>query len=101
MNLGAGRFVLKGNAVGLTVGTESSVLSVGGFDVQNNGTGLLADGAGSLVLVSIPPNPAAFQSNTTADADLRFGTRITVSGAGFGKVVCDATVLSRGTTKCP
>lgn len=101
VNFGAAKFVLRGNAVGLNFGTESSMLTVGGLDVEGNGTGLLADGAGSLTLVSIPPNPSAIQGNTVADTDLRFGTRITVNGAALGNLKCDATVLSRGTTKCP
>ena len=74
---------------------------IGGLDVQGNGTGLLADGAGSLTLVSIPPNPSAIQGNMSVDTDVRFGTRIMVDGAVLGKLVCDATVLSRGSTKCP
>jgi hypothetical protein len=101
VNLGAARFVLSGNAVGLNLGTESSLLTIGGLNVEGNGTGLLADGAGSLTLVSIPPNPSAIQNNTATDTDLRFGTRITVTGAVLGNLKCDATVLSRGTTKCP
>jgi Periplasmic copper-binding protein (NosD) len=100
-NLTSARFILKGNATGLTVTGESSVTMIGGLDVQGNGTGLLADGAGSLTLASIPPNPSIIQGNTAVDTDVRFGTRITVGGAILGKLVCDPTVLSRGTTKCP
>jgi hypothetical protein len=33
--------------------------------------------------------------------DLRFGTRATLAGVAVGTIVCDATVLSRGTTVCP
>jgi hypothetical protein len=69
VNTGTGRFVLKGNAVGLNVGSESSVLMIGGLDVENNATCLLADGAGSPTLVSIPPNPSAIRSNGAADVD--------------------------------
>jgi len=101
VNLGAAKFVLKGNAVGLNLGTESSLLTVGGLDAESNGTGLLADGAGSLTVISIPPNPSAIQGNILIDTDLRFGTRMTVAGAALGNLKCDATVLSRGTTKCP
>src|SRR5262249_26476189 len=44
---GGGRFVLKGNDIGLNVGTEATIqMPVGGLDIENNGTGLLADGAG-------------------------------------------------------
>jgi hypothetical protein len=77
------------------------MLTVGGLNVEGNGTGLLADGAGSLTLVSIPPNPSAIQNNSATDTDLRFGTRVTVNGAVLGNLKCDTTVLSRGTTKCP
>jgi hypothetical protein len=101
VNLGAAKFVLRGNAVGLNFGTESSMLTVGGLNVEGNGTGLLADGAGSLTLVSTPPNPSAIQNNSATDTDLRFATRMTVAGAVLGSLKCDATVLSRGTTKCP
>jgi len=100
-NIVTGRYTLKGNTMGLSVG-DASVVMVGGLDVEGNTIGLLSDGAGSLNLSSIPPNPSVVRTNRTADADLRFGTRITVDGVAFGTPLkCEPTVLSRGTTKCP
>ena len=69
--------------------------------MEGNGTGLLADGAGSLTVISIPPKPSVIQDNSLIDTDLRFGTRMTVNGATLGNLKCDGTVLSRGTTTCP
>src|SRR5262245_39544759 len=71
---GGGKFVLKGNGIGLNVGTEATIqMPVGGLDVENNGTGLLADGAGSLLLMSVPQNPIIIRGNKSVDVDLRFG----------------------------
>ena len=101
-NLGGGKFDLQGNAVGLSLGIESSILSIGGIHVENNGTGILADGGGSVALAPNPQNPSVVQGNRNADVDLRFGTRATVVGVTIGKPLkCDGTVLSSGTTKCP
>jgi hypothetical protein len=98
---GRGTFVIENNAVGLNIGQQSGAVIVGGLNVKNNKvTGLLADGAGSLTLVSIPPNPSSITGNGT-DVDLRFGTRTTIDGVTIGTTVCDKTVLSRGTTVCP
>src|SRR5262249_34091333 len=102
INISAGRFALKGNAIALNVGNESLLLMIVGLDVQTNVTVLLADAAGTLTLLAVPPNPSAVRNNTAADADLRFGTRVTVDGVTFGTPLkCDGTVLSRGSTKCP
>ena len=102
VNLGGGKFDLQGNAVGLSLGIESSILSIGGIQAANNGTGILADGGGSLALAPNQPNPSVVQGNRNADVDLRFGTRATVVGVTIGKSLkCDGTVLSSGTTKCP
>ena len=43
---------------GLDVSEGGSALIIGGLTVQNNQTGLLADGAGTLTLVSVPSNPS-------------------------------------------
>jgi hypothetical protein len=71
--------------------------------VQHNQTGLLGDGAGTITLVSIPPNPSAITTNDT-DVDLKFGTCVTFDGVTLGTITCDATVLSRdaaGNPVCP
>jgi hypothetical protein len=62
---------------------------------------VLADGAGTLTLASIPSNPSTITDNSTFDVDLAFGTRATFDGVTIGTITCDATVLSRGTTVCP
>ena len=49
----------------VNVGGGGSALIIGGLTVQNNQTGLLADGAGTLTLVSIPPNPSIIKDNST------------------------------------
>jgi parallel beta-helix repeat protein len=101
-NESGGKFVLKENGIGLNVGTDATIqMPVGGLDVEDNGTGLLADGAGSLLLLSVPQNPIIIRGNRSVDVDLRFGTRMTVDAAILGTVKCDATVLSRGSTRCP
>ena len=101
---GAAKFVIHGNRVGLNFGNDSNAVVVGGLDVRNNGTGLLADGAGALTLFSSPPNPSSILGNTR-DVELSFGTRATFGppdrGPAIGTIFCDATVLARGTTVCP
>jgi hypothetical protein len=97
---GAGKFVIENNPVGLNFGPAGGAVIVGGLTVRNNKTGVLADGAGPLTFVSIPPNPSSVTGNAT-DVDLRFGTRATFGGVTIGTITCDNTVLSRGTTTCP
>jgi hypothetical protein len=97
---GAGKFVIENNPVGLNFGQAGGAVIVGGLTVRNNKTGVLADGAGPLTFVSIPPNPSIITGNGT-DVDLRFGTRTTIDGVAIGTITCDKTVLSRGTTMCP
>ncbi|MDQ3254023.1 MAG: hypothetical protein M3R15_08970 [Acidobacteriota bacterium] len=98
---GRGTFLIKNNGIGLNFGQGSGANIVGGLNVQNNGTGLLADAAGILTLVSMPPNPSSITGNTDADVNLRFGTRSTINGVTIGTITCDGTVLSRGTIVCP
>jgi Right handed beta helix region len=98
---GAAKFMIESNPIGLNVGGGGSALIIGGLTVQNNQTGLLADGAGILTLVSVASNPSSIENNTDIDVDLKFGTRVTFGGVTIGTITCDATVLSRGTTVCP
>lgn len=94
--------LLEGNGVGFQLEGGSGEQMVGGpLTVRNNGTGLLADGAGAVTPVSTPPGASTIQNNTGVDVDLRFGTRGTLAGVTVGALVCDTTVLSRGTTVCP
>jgi len=46
-------------------------------------------------------NPSSITGNTTVDVDLRFGTRATLGEVTIGTIVCETTVLSRGSTVCP
>jgi hypothetical protein len=102
VSLGAAKFMIENNQQnGLNVGGGGSALIIGGLTVQNNQTGLLADGAGTLTLVSIPPNPSIITGNSMFDVDLKFGTRATLQDVTIGSITCDATVLSRGSTVCP
>ena len=97
---GTGKFVIEHNTTGLHFINGAGGDITGGLSVQNNGTGMLADGAGTLTLASIPPNPSAIENNGT-DVDLKFGTRATFQDVAIGTIACDATVLSRGSTVCP
>jgi hypothetical protein len=95
------KFVMENNETGINFGQNSGATIIGGLSVSNNrSTGLLADGAGSLTLVSIPPNPSAITGNPV-DVDLRFGSRATFGGVAVGSINCDGTALSRGSTNCP
>ena len=47
-----------------------------------------------------PPNGSVITGNDT-DVNLKFGTRATFQGITIGTIVCDKTVLTRGTTVCP
>jgi len=98
---GTGKFVIENNATGLDFRNGATAVITGGLSVQNNGTGVLADGAGTVTLASIPSNPSTITSNNTFDVDLQFGTRTTFDGVAIGSITCDATVLSRGSTVCP
>jgi hypothetical protein len=97
---GTGKFVLENNTTGLNFINGAGAVIRGGLSVQNNGTGVSADGAGTLTLVSIPSNPSVVENNGT-DVDLKFGTRATFDGVSIGNITCDPTVLSRGSTVCP
>jgi hypothetical protein len=97
---GVTTFRIDNNTVGMSVLRGSQLHIVGGLTVQANGTGVLADGAGPLTLASVPANPSTITGNGT-DVNLGFGTRSTIDGVTIGTLVCDATVLSRGTRTCP
>jgi hypothetical protein len=98
---GAAKFVIENNPVGMQFQQGSSGTIVGGLTVKNNAiAGIQADNASGLTFVSIPPNPSTIQSNGT-DVILKFGTKSSIDGVAVGTMVCDATVLSRGTKVCP
>ncbi|MGB5247217.1 MAG: hypothetical protein WBN34_11760, partial [Woeseia sp.] len=93
------KFIASGNAVGMLMEDGASALIIGGLDVSNNGAGISAHGAGTLTLVSVPPNPSSVDGNRI-DLDLGFGTRLTSDGLAFTSISCDASVLARGAS-CP
>jgi hypothetical protein len=102
---GSIQFSALGNPVGLYLGMGSRALVHGGLTIQNNKTGVLADGADTLNVnaspAPIPPGPSLITANDT-DVDLRFGSRsILGTAVTVGTMKCDKTVLSRGTTVCP
>ena len=93
------KFVASGNGVGMLLEDGASILIIGGLDLSQNGAGLSAHGAGTLTIVSVPPNPSNVDANQI-DFDLGFGTRLTSDGVGFTSIACDSTVLTRGIS-CP
>ncbi len=94
------KFVANNNFIGMLIEDGGSLLVVGGLDVAQNSVGISASGAGTLTMVSVPPNPSAVDANQT-DMALDFGTRATIDGVALTSLVCDATVLVRGSAACP
>jgi hypothetical protein len=102
---GSMQFEMSGNPVGLYLGMGSRVLIHGGLVIENNKTGVLADGGDTLNVnaspAPIPPAPSVIAANEV-DVDLRFGSRATFGAAVTVKTIkCDKTVLSRGSIACP
>jgi hypothetical protein len=97
---GAARFVIENNPIGMQFLQGSTATITGGLNVRNNIFGIDADNAAGLTFASLLSNPSAVQSNGT-DIRLGFGTKSTINGMAVGTIVCDGTVLSRGTTVCP
>jgi hypothetical protein len=97
---GAARMVVENNPIGMQFLQGSTATIIGGLNVRNNILGVDADNATGLTFASIPPNPSAIQSNGI-DIRLSFGTKSTINGVTVGTIVCDGTVLSRGTIVCP
>jgi hypothetical protein len=94
------RFRLENNVVGMSLGQGTTILIAAGLTIQANGAGVVADGAGTLTLRSTQANPSTITGNGS-DMRLLFGTRSTIEGVTIGTLVCDSTVLSRGTKVCP
>lgn len=91
---------LHANGVGMNMSGGSSALLIGGLNVHDNTTGLLVDES-SLNLEAAPGLPAAVMNNGI-NVQLAFGARSAIQNVTIGTpLVCDATVLSRGTTTCP
>jgi hypothetical protein len=93
-------FVLQDNVIGMNLRPGSSAFIVGRLNVHDNAFGVLVDEA-SLDLEVAPGLPASVAGNGT-NVQLLFGSRSTIVNVTIGTpLVCDATVLSRGTTTCP
>lgn len=98
---GTARFIASHNVdSGITAIDGGSILAIGGLELASNRVGLIADAAGTLTLVSLPPNPSVIDGNGV-DVSLSFGTRATFSGVQLSTIDCDETVLTRGSTVCP
>jgi hypothetical protein len=97
---GSATFVLHDNGVGMNLSKGSSTFLTAGLSVHDNATGILADDT-SLSITAAQGLPNSITGNGT-DVQLSFGARSTIENFAIGTpLVCDATVLSRGTTKCP
>lgn len=101
---GRGQFDIQGNQVGMLFTDNGGAAIDSGVLVENNAVGIQGDGAGLVSLGptdgSPPADPLTIQSNGT-DLLMSFGTRLQINDATVSTVVCDATVLSRGSTTCP
>lgn len=96
------RFIIENNpAAGMLFQGGSSALIVGGLSVQNNGVGLIADGADDIALIGDEGNPSSIENNVNVDVNYSFGTHSTINGVAVGAIACDDTVLSRGSVVCP
>jgi hypothetical protein len=94
------RFVITGNTLGIELGQGSLATLIGGLELSGNDEGLSVD-ASQLTLVSVPPNPSSVTGNGV-DVSASFGARLTIAGATIGSpLVCDLSVLSRGSVTCP
>ena len=94
------RVVLENNPVGMVVAENANVMNKGGLEISGNfGPGLVADAAGTIDLFG--EAPSFIEGNGGPDVILEFGTRATIKDVDVGLIVCDPTVLSRGTVVCP
>lgn len=93
-------FVMHGNDVGMHLRMGASAFMIGKLDVHGNDIGVLSDEA-SLLLQGLPASQSSIAGNGT-NVQLLFGSRSTILNVAVGTpLVCDATVLSRGTAACP
>lgn len=93
------KFNAAENQVGMLMEDGASALIVGGLSLQKNGLGILANGANTVNVVSVPPNPA-FVTNNNLDINAQFGSRLTFENVDVETIVCDDTVLARGLIDC-
>lgn len=94
------QFQASGNQIGMLFEDGGKALIVGGVNLSENGLGLQADGANTINIVSVPPNPSQVVNNDL-DVNAAFGSRLTFTDVESESLVCDSTVLVRGTLTCP
>jgi nitrous oxidase accessory protein NosD len=93
-------FVLHHNDVGMNLRPGSSAFMIARLNVHDNGIGVLVDQA-NLHLEATPALPASIAGNGS-NVQLTFGSRSTIQNVSIATpLVCDSTILSRGTTTCP
>jgi hypothetical protein len=87
--------VITNNTVdGLHVVENSAILATGANITGNGGEGIDADDSTANV------SGSAITGNRT-DVRAAFGSRLTLNSNTIGTIICEPTVLSRGTTVCP
>jgi hypothetical protein len=97
---GTATVVLEHNGVGARLESGASAVRIAGLSVHDNAVGVAADDA-SLQLRAAPGLPASI-ANNGVNVQLSFGSRSTIDHIAVGTpLVCDGTVLSRGTARCP
>jgi hypothetical protein len=99
--LGAARFIVENNPVGLALGNNSAGFILGGLQVQGNGIGVLADGTGHITFGAFVGNPSFITGNIVTDVDLQFGSRATFCDITIDNVNNDSTALVRTLPSCP
>ena len=88
-------FELSANGVGMVLTDNTDVIIAGGLQVtENNGPGVVADGAGVVRLQQNEANPSALGGNRGPDIVATFGSRLAVDPGIANFVICDATVLT-------
>lgn len=93
-------FVLHDNGVGMSLSSGTSTFLRMGLNVHDNATGVSVDDS-SLSLEAAPGLPTSIVNNGT-DVQLAFGARSTIRNFTIGTaLVCEPSVLSRGTSTCP
>lgn len=93
-------FALHENGVGMNMLPGSSAFMIGGLNVHDNNGGVLVNEAS--LFLEAGAGLAASVTGNGLDVQLLFGSRSTITNVSIGTpLVCDSTVLSRGTTTCP
>lgn len=96
--LGRASFSVTDNPVGIHIENQGTFTFVtGSLAVEGNPTGLEADNS-SVTIIGGPET-----HSISGDVKLSFGTRATLRGVDVEAlpIICDDTVLSRGTVTCP